>query len=155
MMFHFEPLRWADAQAIARWRYDGVYAFYDQGILPMATLVLLRGPMRMLGLEAFIVRDERGNRVGVFTFIRRGRTIEIGLAMRPSLTGHGLGLDFVRAGLDFARARYAPTQFTLDVATFNERARIVYERAGFRPLETFTRYTRQGQVRFLAMACPA
>ncbi|HEX6543353.1 MAG TPA: GNAT family protein [Ktedonobacterales bacterium] len=155
MSFRFEPLRWSDARAISRWHYDGIYAFYDQDLAPMLTLVLFRGVMRMLGLEGFVVLDDSGRRIGIFTFIQRGNSVEIGLAMRPDLTGRGLGLDFVKLGMDFARARYAPTRFDLDVATFNERARRVYERAGFRPLETFKRRTRQGQMEFLAMYCPA
>lgn len=155
MSFRFEPLRWSDARAIGHWHYEGIYAFYDQDALSMATPVFFRTLMRVLGLEAFVVLDDGNQRVGVFTFIRRDSSVEIGLAMRPDLTGRGLGLDFVRAGMDFARIRYAPRRFTLDVATFNERARRVYERAGFRPLETFTRRIRHGRVEFLAMYCPA
>jgi len=151
MPFRFEPLRWNDARAISRWRYEGVYAFYDQEALPMLSLALLRTLLRTLGLEAFVVFDDAGKRIGIFTFTQRADAIEIGLAMRPDLTGRGMGLAYVEAGLDFARARYAPRRFTLDVATFNERARQVYERAGFKPLETFTRRMNGGLHEFLAM----
>lgn len=156
--YRFESLRWSDARAISRWHYDGVYAFYDQDILPMLSLALFRGPLGMLGLEAFVVFgdiDGANERIGVFTFIQRGGVIEIGLAMRPDLTGRGLGLSFVEAGLDFARDRYAPTRFTLDVATFNVRAQRVYERAGFHPLDTFTRRFKGKRCEFLAMSRPA
>lgn len=155
MPFRFEPLRWNDARAISRWRYEGVYAFYDQEALPMLSLALFRPLLRALGLEAFVVFDDAGERTGIFTFTQRGDVVEIGLAMRPDLTGRGMGLAFVAAGLDFARARYAPRRFTLDVATFNERARRVYERAGFKPLETFTRRMNGGLHEFLAMYRPA
>lgn len=156
MPYRFEMLRWSDLRAIRHWRYEGIYAFYDPDVLPMAALILLRAPLRMVGLEAFCVWDDaRRERIGLFTYIRRDKSVEIGLAMRPDQTGHGLGLSFVTAGMDFARARYAPARFTLDVAVFNERARTVYERAGFRPLETFTRMTHIGPRDFLAMARPA
>ena len=161
MSFRFEPMRWEDARRVSRWRYEGIYAFYNQEALPLLLLALLRAPLRATGFEAFIVHDDAhsakgdDNRVGVFTFIRRGASVEIGLAMRPDLTGRGLGLVFVEAGMDFARARYAPTRFTLDVAIFNERARKVYERAGFRPAGTFTRSARGGPREFLAMNRPA
>jgi [ribosomal protein S18]-alanine N-acetyltransferase len=155
MSLRFKSLRWNDARAISRWRYEGIYAFYDQEALPMLSLALFRPLLRALGLEAFIVLDDASERIGIFTFTQRGNAIEIGLAMRPDLTGRGMGLDFVEAGLDFARARYAPTRFTLDVATFNERARRVYERAGFKPLETFTRRINGGLHEFLAMYRPA
>jgi len=158
MPYRFEPLRWSDARAISRWHYDGAYAFYDQGRLPMLSLALFRMPLGMVGLEAFVVFgdiDEANERVGIFTFIQRGGVVEIGLAMRPDLTGRGLGLSFVQAGLDFARHRYAPTRFTLDVAIFNVRAQRVYERAGFRPLDTFSRRFKGKQCEFLAMSRPA
>lgn len=154
-------MRWEDARRVSRWRYEGVYAFYNQEALPMLLVALFRVLLRATGFEAFIVYDDarigtgEDNRIGVFTFIRRGESVEIGLAMRPDLTGRGLGLAFVASGMDFARARYAPTRFTLDVATFNERARKVYERAGFRPAGTFTRNTREGPREFLAMSRPA
>jgi len=124
----------------------------------MLSLALFRMPLGMVGLDAFVVFGAIGGaneRIGIFTFIQRGGVIEIGLAMRPDLTGRGLGLSFVEAGLDFARDRYAPTRFTLDVATFNVRAQRVYERAGFRPLDTFTRRFKGKQCEFLAMSRPA
>lgn len=159
MSFRFEPMRRKDARRISRWRYEGVYAFYNQEALPMLLVAIFRAPLRALGFEAFIVYDDArkddDQPIGIFTFIRRGGAVEIGLAMRPDLTGQGLGLAFVEEGMDFARARYAPTSFTLDVATFNERARKVYERAGFRPAGTFTRDSRDGQREFLAMNRPA
>jgi RimJ/RimL family protein N-acetyltransferase len=96
------------------------------------------------------VTDPDGVLVGYFCFgvdatVPAGRrlnlyaedALDVGLGMRPDLTGRGLGLDFVRAGLDFARKVYAPAAFRLTVATFNQRAISVYERAGFKPARTF------------------
>ena len=59
----------------------------------------------------FTVVDEREQIVGVFSYIWHARgVLEVGLAMRPDLTGQGrgLGLSFVLAGLDFARKRFRP-----------------------------------------------
>jgi ribosomal-protein-alanine N-acetyltransferase len=151
MTYRFKSLRWSDAHAIRRWHYDDAYAFYDPDMGTLLPLVVLRLPLRAFGVEAFVVTDVTDERIGLFDFIVRGRAVEIGLAMRPDLTGKGLGLAFVEAGMAFARARYSPRRFTLDVALFNERARRVYERAGFKPVDTFTRHTRNGPVDFLAM----
>ena len=41
------------------------------------------------------------------------------------MSGYGFRL------LEFARRRYSQERFTLPVATFDERAIVVYERAGF------------------------
>jgi len=153
--YTFAPLRMRDARAMASWRYDGEYAFYDTDLFPLIFIAALRRVLSALGIEAFAVRDDDGKLVGTFSFTREGDSVEIGLAMRPDLTGRGLGLGFVRSGMAFARQRYAPRTFTLDVATFNQRAITVYTRAGFMPLHTFQRRTKQGSVEFLEMTCPA
>ena len=57
--------------------------------------------------------------------------------MRPDLTERGLGAEFLRAGLRFAREVYSPPAFRLTVAAFNRRAIRAYERAGFETVETF------------------
>lgn len=60
--------------------------------------------------------------------------------MRPDLTGRGLGLDFVRLGLEFAHERFPGRRVILDVADFNHRARKVYERAGFHVTGNHTKH---------------
>jgi ribosomal-protein-alanine N-acetyltransferase len=57
----------------------------------------------------------------------------------------------VEQGLDFARGRYAPQRFRLDVAEFNERAAKVYERAGFVRTRSFPEETNGGTYPFLEM----
>lgn len=127
--------------AMAIWRYDPPYDFYDGDEEPV------KNPERF-----FEVRDEQGVLVGFYYFEQRADALEYGLGMRPDLTGRGLGLEFVRAGLEFARRRFAPERIVLNVAAFNDRARIVYERAGFRLTGKHVRtFSRWGDVEFLEM----
>jgi ribosomal-protein-alanine N-acetyltransferase len=74
--------------------------------------------------------------------------------MRPDLTGRGLGREFLTAGLDFARRRFAPTTFRLAVAAFNQRAIRLYEKVGFQAVATFVSPTRNGEASFLLMTLP-
>lgn len=153
MEFIFRPMRLRDAAAAARWRYPGQYAFYNPG---MTTLIvwLVEQPLRLFGITVYYaVWNERAELTGIFSFVRRGAEVEIGVALRPDLTGRsrGMGLAFVEAGLAFARRRLAPTRFTLDVATFNTRAMRVYQRAGFQPTRTIVRRTRRRMVEYLEM----
>jgi ribosomal-protein-alanine N-acetyltransferase len=67
--------------------------------------------------------------------------VEIGLGLRPELTGRGLGAAFLEAGLDFAAARFAAREYALAVAAFNRRAIAVYERAGFREVRRYEHFT--------------
>jgi ribosomal-protein-alanine N-acetyltransferase len=149
--YTFKPLRWRDARVIGAWRYEPPYDIYDMGQFYMLSSVLLRRPLALMGLEMYGVWSEEGELAGVFTYTKLGNVVELGLAMRPDLTGGGRGLEFVLAGMAFAKERFHPTSFRLDVATFNERARKVYERAGFIPGKTLWRGTSRGRQEFLEM----
>lgn len=63
-------------------------------------------------------------------------TVEIGLGLRPDLTGKGLGLEFVRHCVHACRQQEASPfdPIVLRVHEANERAIKVYRRAGFREL---------------------
>jgi [ribosomal protein S18]-alanine N-acetyltransferase len=140
----------ADAEAIAAWRYDGDYSFYDANADADDLALLLSGEIREN--RYFSAFAERDALVGFFEFKLVGDTVEIGLGLRPDLTGRGLGLAFVERGMAFARARYAPREFRLSVATFNERAIRVYERAGFAGVRTYDHATAGRVYPFLEMA---
>ena len=135
----------ADADTFSqleRWRYPPPYDFYDGDVEPV------------LNAERFFgARDERGELVGFYYFEPKPPDLDYGLGLRPDLTGRGLGLEFFLTGLAFARERYEPRRVFLHVAEFNERARRVYERAGFRVVSRHVRsFERFGEVPFLTMA---
>lgn len=156
MGFAFRPLRWSEALAVADWRYPPPYELYDLGrasLLMSVSLHQVLAPLRLLGFYA--VQHEQDRLAGVFSFRRLGPAVELGLALRPDLTGRKLGLEFVEAGMEFARGRFAPVAFRLDVAIFNLRAIRVYQRAGFVPGRRFVRYTRFGPHEFMEMTRPA
>lgn len=156
MDFVFRPLGWHDTQTVAAWRYPAPYELYDlsrSSLLVGVGLHRLLAPLRAVGFYAVQWRDIP--LAGVFSFRRQGTTVELGLGLRPDLTGRGIGLAFVQAGMAFARGEFAPVAFRLDVATFNQRAIRVYERAGFVPGRRFVRYTRLGPHEFMEMTRPA
>jgi [ribosomal protein S18]-alanine N-acetyltransferase len=126
---------------MAAWRYDAPYDFYDGDVDPVLN------PERFY--EAL---DEDGALVGFYYFEEKGDALEIGLGIRPNLTGHGLGLEFLLAGIEYGRARFGIGRVILNVAAFNERAIKVYERAGFRETGRHTRkFDRWGDVEFVEM----
>ena len=143
--FHFHPLGMRDALAASRWRYPGRYAMYNLGLAPLIVAVFLRGPFSALaGVSYYAVTIEGEGLTGVFSLTRRGGDVEIGVGLRPDLNGRGLGLPYLLEGLALARRRYHPRSFSLHVATFNQRAITVYERAGFLPGRV-TPFIYQGQ----------
>lgn len=146
--YAFRQMDGADAREIAGWRYQAPYDFYDADADP-ADLAELLDPGRREGTYFSVLDGEE--LVGFFQFERGGDTVDVGLGLRPDLTGRGSGLGFVLAGLDFARERFASRRFTLSVATFNARAIEVYGRAGFRRGEVYTHETNGGRYEFLRM----
>jgi [ribosomal protein S18]-alanine N-acetyltransferase len=127
---------------LATWRYPAPYDFYNGDADPVLN------PERF-----FVARDAAGDVVGFYYFEPKPPELDFGLGLRPDLTGRGLGLQFFLAGLAFGRERYRPARVVLHVASFNERARRVYERAGFRVVSSHVRtFDRFGDVPFLTMA---
>jgi ribosomal-protein-alanine N-acetyltransferase len=134
------PLTDADAATLDSWRYEPPYDFYNGEDEPV------RNPERF-----HAVRDE-GDIVGFYYFQEKGDAVEIGLGLRPDLTGRGHGLGFVRDGIALARRLFGERQLILNVAAFNERAIGLYERAGFVRTGSHVRtFEHWGDVPFVEM----
>ena len=142
--FAFEPMRLEVARAVLAWRYAGPYAVYN------ADPALGEAGAREWAAPdsgCFAARDAGGEVVGFCSFGADARVpggdyaddgaLDVGLGLRPDLTGRGHGLAFVQAILGFGRRRFRPARFRLTVAAFNQRALRVYERAGFRVTHRF------------------
>jgi len=141
----------ADAHAVAAWRYPGEYSFYDADADP-DDLAELLDPAEW-GQRYFAADEIAHHELAGFLVVKlTGREAEIGLGLRPDLTGHGVGESFVRACLRFASAALGAQSYTLAVAAFNRRAITVYERAGFQEVECFEHFTNGGFHTFIRMA---
>ena len=145
----FHQMDDTDADKISDWRYEPPYDFYDWDADPQ-DLAELQDPTKQRDVY-FSVRDNKGQLVGFFQFEQKGDVLDVGLGLRPDLTGEGRGLEFLLSGLEFAKKRFRPVCFTLSVATFNDRAISVYERAGFQRVEVYLHQTNGGEHEFLCM----
>lgn len=130
MQFRSRPIDDAAAKALASWRYPGVYAFYDLDRDP-EDVELIFDPDRRAGRWFAVDEVHTGELVGFYELKPRLAEVELGLGLRPDLTGQGLGTAFVDAGIRLAREWHPGMRIMLLVAIFNDRARKVYERAGF------------------------
>jgi ribosomal-protein-alanine N-acetyltransferase len=145
MPFTFQPMEEANAHAIPEWHYDEPYDIYN--IAPddvEKETQLLLDPQNAY----YTITDEHGDLVAYCCFGLDGQVpggdysavaLDIGLGVRPDLTGQGHGLAYVNAVLDFARRTFMSTMFRVTIAKFNKRALRVWEKAGFRPVQTFPR----------------
>lgn len=131
--FTFRLMKEAEAHQISQWHYEPPYSFYDFRNDQDDLREFLDFNNRPDN-KYFSVSDEFGSLAGFFEFGMQEYGIEIGLGLRPDLTGRGMGLSFVNAGLEFARVNFSPRIIRLKVASFNIRALLVYQRTGFREI---------------------
>jgi [ribosomal protein S18]-alanine N-acetyltransferase len=146
MSFTFCLIDEASARAFLTWRYEPPYDLYNgnpEGIE-------LELPFFMDPQNGYFCIFEEDNELVAFCCFGQDAQVpggdysapalDLGLGMRPDLTGQGRGLAFVEAVLDFARQTFAPAIFRVTIAEFNRRAQRVWEKAGFRPAQTFQRH---------------
>lgn len=141
---------WTEAHAgeVATWHYESPYDFYDLASDP-ADAAAMRDPARRehhravlgeSGLEAF------------WYFDWHGEIVEVGIGLRPDLTGRGLGEAFMRSQLEYAAESWQPDTFRLFVTVWNERAICLYERLGFREVGRESRsFEHFGEHEFIRM----
>jgi [ribosomal protein S18]-alanine N-acetyltransferase len=65
--------------------------------------------------------------------------LDIGLMLKPALTGQGRGADFAREVISNGVEMYDPKKLRVTIAAFNQRAIRVWEINGFRKTQTFKR----------------
>jgi len=143
------PLSDEHAQAMLAWEYEPPYDFYDFAADPDDARELVDPAFR--DRYRAVLRED-GELLGFWYLRLRGDEVEVGLGLRPDLTGRGLGTEFVEAELEYVRRLWSPRGFRLYVAAWNTRAIHVYERLGFREVARAPRsFERFGQVEFVEM----
>jgi ribosomal-protein-alanine N-acetyltransferase len=159
--FRFIPVREAHVREILTWHYDPPYDIYDPGsgdiendvryfLDPQTNCYALTGRDGELLAYCTFGQDAR-----VPGGDYRPEALDIGLDVRPDLTGQGRGLVFVQAVLKFARERFAPVVCRVTVAAFNQRALRVWEKAGFRRTQGFDRVKDGMPFVILTSGCPS
>ena len=123
----------ADAELVAGWRYDGDWAVYDQ---PSVSAFLDQLPLY------FVVEDGSGP-VGFLCIGAAARvagmaeekdTVDLGLGLRPDLTGRGNGQQFGAVVLRFVEARFPSKTVRAAVQSWNARSLSLTRSLGFVPV---------------------
>ncbi|WP_407272240.1 GNAT family N-acetyltransferase [Radiobacillus sp. PE A8.2] len=148
MRLSFSIITQRQAEEIAyNWKYEGIYAFYDM-VADQDDLKEFLDPQQRQDLVYAAIQND--DLIGFLTTSpsQDGKSIEIGLGLKPDLTGKGMGVSFVEEGIAFIIRNYTPELITLAVAEFNQRAIKVYEKAGFKRGTSFQQATNGGYYRF-------
>lgn len=131
------------------WKYPAAYDFYDMTADPEDYQELINEEER--GNHYFSVK-EQGELVGFFCiFPQDEQSVEIGVGMKPEVTGNGFGKKFVHLVLDHVNHQFQNPEIWLSVAQFNQRAIKVYENAGFVKVDEIQQANNGGVYDFVRM----
>ncbi|MDL2317639.1 GNAT family N-acetyltransferase [Eubacteriales bacterium OttesenSCG-928-A19] len=135
MRFIIRPLTDTDIQALSGWRYAAPYDVYDESpdIPPNTELSRALADDTGALCGYFCWGEDAHVPVAEDVYATDIGPLDFGIALRPDITGRGLGLFACADALSWLRAAYTPTAFRLAVYEWNVRARRVYERLGFVP----------------------
>jgi len=149
----FQPMTFAYAQAIAGWRYPPPYEVYNLGHQDVPLLM----DMNRRYYAAVLQEDL----IGLCCFGLEARVpgglylpgepevLDVGLGLRPDMTGQGLGAPYTARVLLYGQTLHAPHAFRATIAAFNRRSQRVFESLGFRTTRFFVR--EGGEAGFMQM----
>ena len=150
MIFSFQQMKQEEAKEIAdNWKYSGQYSFYDTTADEEDYREFTDPVKRGNGYFSCYVDNKLAAYYSV-NIVEESKA-EVGLGLKPGLTGKGYGLNFVNNVMAHISSRHSVTVFMLSVASFNQRAIKVYKKAGFKEAEIFTQNTNGGSYEFLRM----
>ncbi|MGN7356266.1 GNAT family N-acetyltransferase [Paenibacillus sp. SAF-054] len=147
-----------DAAIIAEWIYPEPYSLYSMDGSEEDIAELMNG-------DYVSCRDEEGLIIGFYCsgisarvpggyeagIYHNDKQVDMGLGMKPELTGQGQGARFVEDGIKYMQAAFPGKGIRLVVATFNVRAIRAYEKAGFVQTCTFPSHVNGASVEFVCM----
>jgi [ribosomal protein S18]-alanine N-acetyltransferase len=141
MKIVIKPLQKDQALDVITWQYEPPYNVYNFNHREEELTYLLepRHAFHALlndsgGLEGFCSFGADGQVTGGNY---HAEALDIGMGLRPALTGQGRGLDYAKAVLEYALTTYQPQKLRVTIMSFNWRARRVWEHLGFKFYDEF------------------
>jgi RimJ/RimL family protein N-acetyltransferase len=139
------PLTEEQIRTFVAWQYSGAYAMYNMSTEDMETQVRFFSDPEN---GYYAITDGQGELLGFCNFGADARVpggqymaeaIDIGMGMRPDLTGKGRGAQYAQAVFDFASSHYRERQQRVTIAEFNLRAQRLCRNFGFSQQSRFIR----------------
>ncbi|HEX5839723.1 MAG TPA: GNAT family N-acetyltransferase [Anaerolineales bacterium] len=148
LMLTYRPADEASIREFLKWKYDYPYELYNYNpdvfesdlayhLDPANQIFSMFSNEELVGYCSF-GHDAR---------VRGGDYVEpaldIGLMIKPSLTGQGLGSDFVKNIVQYAITEFQASKLRVTILESNLRAQRVWEKNGFHKTSSFHRETDQ------------
>jgi [ribosomal protein S18]-alanine N-acetyltransferase len=152
MRLRLEEFTELHAKEVCDWKYDGKYSIYNHPSWDKATsgnwAITVEEKRKK---EFFALVDEYDNLCGYIRLRDKVEYVLIGVGIKPSLCGHGLGIELMEIVKQQCSKLYPSKKIILEVRSFNERAIKCYKRAGFKVKEIHKKDTPIGCSEFIIM----
>ncbi|WHY00075.1 GNAT family protein [Neobacillus sp. DY30] len=152
MQLHVRNMTEDYAKQILNWKYEAPYDFYNNEETSESLNELLENPY-------YAVLNQDDKLIGFFCIgiaaqVPFGATVgaynedmkdmkDIGIGMKPAITGQGFGTQFFKFILSYIQETYHLDSIRLTVAKFNQRAIHLYTKLGFNKKVEFSRGTTE------------
>ena len=133
------------AREFTQWQYESPYDIYNCPPDEVEQAVRYNSDPAN---NVYAMFDENGQLIGYCSYgvdaqVPGGdysaAALDIGLMIKPELTGQGLGAEFAREVIHNGISIYGPGKLRVTIAAFNKRAIRVWEKNGFKQVKNFSR----------------
>ena len=152
MDLRLEILTEDHAKQICCWKYEEIYSIYnypDWDTLNQQRWGITIEEKRKNEFTAVI--DESNNLCGYIRFIEKKDFVLVGLGLKPSLCGQGLGDMLMELLKNECKNKYDNKKIALEVRSFNKRAIKCYKKSGFEITDVYQKDTLIGSDEFIKM----
>jgi len=141
----YRPADEESARAFLQWQYEPPYDIYNCPPEQIEEYVQYNSDPQN---NVYAMFDEHGELIGYCSYGADARVpggdysedaLDIGLMVKPELTGQGLGAEFASQVIQNGIKTHDPEKLRVTIAAFNHRAMRVWEKNGFRQTQKFKR----------------
>lgn len=155
MNFKLESLTEDHAKQICDWKYENEYSVYNPPkwniIIKQRWGIAIEAKRKSEFIAAI---NEYDDLCGYIRFINNDDYVLVGLGLKPSICGQGLGYSLMELLKQECKKRYGSKKIALEVRSFNKRAIKCYRKAEFKIVDTYNKNTLVGYDEFIKMEFP-
>jgi len=140
------------AKEVCDWKYDDIYSIYNYpgwDKVSNEKWGITIEEKRKSEFNAVI--DDCNCLCGYIRLLDKNECVFIGIGLKPSLCGQGLGKVLMEIVKEQCKKIYTDKKIDLEVRSFNERAIKCYKSAGFNVVDTYRKDTPLGYGEFVRM----
>lgn len=152
MKLRLEELTESYAKQICSWKYSDEYSIYNypewSKICCEKWAITIAEKRKT---EYNFLVDDYGSLYGYIRLINKDDYVLIGVGLKPTLCGQGLGSTVMEIVKRQCKKIYGDKKIVLEVRSFNERAIKCYAKAGFKVVDIYAKDTPIGYGEFVRM----